>query len=368
MRKKILVLGSDSEGADGDCGRRISSVLAADPEIECIIGGHPTHRGQQLAQEIRATFAVVDVREPRSITSALTDVFAVVNACGPFREHDYTMAEQCAQRGIHYIDMADTRAYVAGISELKTKAVRSHCAIVTGANTLPAVSSALIESLTRDFVKIDDIHIAISIESNNLRAFITIPEIVNCAGSVIRLKQNGHWRQAYGWSESRRLRFPEPIGKRRVFLFDAPDLDLLPQRYGATTVTFHTGLYSSIFNASLYLLAGLKRRGWVKDRSRLASFLAGIGKVFGVLLNTNASGMSILIRGVKDEKNHERQAYLVMRDGISPAIPCSPAIALIKKWVRDGVGETGAFPCVGLLTWDEIKAELLDHDIVVVLT
>jgi hypothetical protein len=57
---------------------------------------------------------------------------------------------------------------------------------------------------------------------------------------------------------------------------------------------------------------------------------------------------------------------LIVRDDNGPAIACSPAVALIRKWVEHGVPESGAMPCVGLLTWDEIKAEMVDYNITLV--
>jgi hypothetical protein len=47
-------------------------------------------------------------------------------------------------------------------------------------------------------------------------------------------------------------------------------------------------------------------------------------------------------------------------------ISSSPALALVRKWVERGVPDAGAVPCIGQLTWDEIRAEMVNHDIVLV--
>jgi len=58
--------------------------------------------------------------------------------------------------------------------------------------------------------------------------------------------------------------------------------------------------------------------------------------------------------------------FLIARDDNGPLIPCSPAIALIRQWVRQGVSTTGAMPCVGLLSLNNITNELKEYDIVLV--
>ncbi|MBI3546001.1 MAG: hypothetical protein HY081_05330 [Gammaproteobacteria bacterium] len=76
-----------------------------------------------------------------------------------------------------------------------------------------------------------------------------------------------------------------------------------------------------------------------------------------------AGGMRVLVRGTRNEEELTHTAYLIARDANGPAIPCSPAVALIRKWVEHGIHDTGAMACVGLLTWDEIRAELANYKI-----
>ena len=45
------------------------------------------------------------------------------------------------------------------------------------------------------------------------------------------------------------------------------------------------------------------------------------------------------------------------------AIPASPVVALIRKWVSQGVTAKGVVPCVGLVTLDELRRVLVGYDI-----
>ncbi len=359
MGKRILVL-----GGYGTFGRRISRAIAAIPSAECVVGGRRPQKAAPVAGENIATITV-NIRDPASLRLALEGVFAVVNTVGPFQAGDYTVAEACAARGIHYVDLADARAHVENIARLNRRAEQHHCLIVSGAGSVPAVSAALVDLLAPEFDRITEIHSCISPGNRNPRGLAAVRAILSYTGNPIRLKDRGRWRYAYGWSEPEKVIFPRPVGKRRVYLCDVPDLDLFPARYGAQTVTFRAGLELNLFNYGLAMLGRMRRWGWVKNLPGWAPGLIAISRLFrgsgGV-----AGGMRVLVRGRKNDQEAEHAVFLLARDANGPAIPCSPAVALIRKWIEHGVPAPGAVPCVGLLTWDEIKTELVNYDITLV--
>lgn len=359
MGKRILVL-----GGYGTFGRRISKAIAAIPSAECVIGGRRPQKTGQYAGENTTTVAV-NINDPASLRRALDGVFAVVNTVGPFQARDYTVAETCAGMGVHYADLADARGYVEGITRLHRRAQQKSCLVVSGASSVPAVSAALVDMLAPEFDRINEIHTCISPGNKNPRGVATVRAILSYTGSAIRLKNNGRWRHAYGWSEPEKVEFPKPVGKRRVYLCDVPDLDIFPARYDAQTVTFRAGLELNLFNYGLAILGRARRLRWIKNLPGWAPGLIAVSHLFRGLGGV-AGGMRVLVRGRKNEQETEHTAFLVARDANGPAIPCSPSVALIRKWVQQGISEPGAVPCVGLLTWDDIKAELVNYDITLV--
>lgn len=359
MGKRILVL-----GGYGTFGRRISRAIAAIPSVECVIGGRRPGKAREYIGG-NTTALTVNAHDPASLRRALDGVFAVVNTVGPFQAHDYSVAETCAGMGIHYVDLADARAHVDGIVRLNRRAQQRNCLIVSGASTVPAVSAALVDMLAHEFDRISDIHTCISPGNKNPRGVATVQAILSYTGSSFRIKENGRWRYAYGWSELEKVVFPTPVGKRRVYLCDVPDLDIFPMRYGAQTVSFRAGLELNLFNRGLVLLSRMRRWGWIKNLPGWAPGLIAASHLFRSFGGV-AGGMRVLVRGRKNGEEIQHTAFLIARDANGPAIPCSPSVALIRKWVERGVADSGAMPCVGLLTWDEIKAELVSHDIVLV--
>jgi len=359
MGKRILVL-----GGYGVFGSRISQAIARIPTAECVIGGPRPQKAAPYLNE-NTTAVTVNVRDPAGLRRALGGVFAVVNAAGPFQARDYAAAEACAGAGIHYIDLADARAYVEGIGRLNRRAQQHNCLIVSGAGATPTISSLLVEMLLPEFDRISEIHTAVSIGNRNPRGKAAVCSMLACDGSAIRLKERGKWRYAYGWSEPQTVRFPEPVGRRRVYLCDVPDLDIFPARYGAQTVTFRAGLEKNLFNYGLALLGRMRRHRWIKNLPGWAPGLIATGKLFRNA-GAYASGMRVLVRGRRNGQDFEHTVYLIARDENATAIPCSPSVALIRQWVEHGVPQTGAVPGVGLLKWSDVRNELANYDITLV--
>lgn len=356
MGKRILVL-----GGYGTLGRHVSQAVVAIPGAECVIGARRSREARNAYAE-NSTVLTVDVNDPGSVRRALEGVFAVVNAVGPSHAQDYGVAETCAGLGIHYIDLAEARAYVDGISRLNRRAQQKNCLIVSGVTLVPAVAAALVDMLAPEFDRISEIHTCVSSGNKNPRSPATMRAILGYAGLSLRLKENGRWRYAYGWGESQKVIFPKPVGKRRVYLSETPDLDLFPARYGAQTVTSRTGLELNLFNRGLALLGLLRRWGWMKNLPAWAPALNAASHLFRSF-GGMAGGMRVLVRGRRHGEEIEHTAFLIARDASGPAIACAPASALVRHWIERGVNDAGAMPCIGLLTWDEIKAELLNHDI-----
>ena len=86
----------------------------------------------------------------------------VIDAAGPFREGDYRLARAAIAAGIHYVDLADGRAFVAGFPMLDAAAKKAGVVALTGASSTPALSNAVLDKLTAGWTRVDSVEIAIS--------------------------------------------------------------------------------------------------------------------------------------------------------------------------------------------------------------
>ena len=359
MQKKVLVL-----GGYGAYGSRISRTLAADPAIDCIVAArNPPAKRHQLHSRI--SFVPLDIDSFTSLRTTLPGMYAVVNASGPFTADDYRVAEQCAELGIHYVDMADSREYISGFHRLNRKAQQTGTLLVTGAGFTPAISSILVDNILHDFDRVKETHVVVSPGNKSPRGSAGLRSLLNQVGVPMRMKEQGRWHEIYGWSRSQKIRFPNPVGKRRVYRCNAPELDLFPQRYGAQTASYYTGFELASFNFGLTLLGLLKRHRGQTRIASLANSLGFFGKWFRGL-GSASDVYGVVVKGEHQEQDVAHAIYLIAKDGNGSMIPCSPSISLIKRWVHHSVVQSGALACVDLLSLDDIKAILIDYDIVLV--
>lgn len=361
MRKKILVL-----GGYGTVGARISRSLAADPLIECVIVGRRPGPGRSLAKELGVAFQQVDIDDRPTLSAAVSGAFAVIDACGSYHMRDAHVAELCVEQGTHYVDIADADVYVKAMLGLGSKAKRRGCRVVTGASTMTGMAGALLDTCAEGLDDIHELHVHVVLSGTGLGP-ATMRALLGGAGAPLRLKDEGQWRDTFGWSEPERITLPAPLGCRRFYLAETAALELLPVHYGARSACCRASLSRGLFNRGLALLGRLRRAGALRDPGSYAGVLRLLasGPAAGSFVQ---GGVGVRVRGVREGAAVERSMHLVARDDNALAIAACPAAALVKRWVREGAGEAGAQPCLGLLGLDEVKAELRGHDFVLVLS
>lgn len=357
MTKKVLIL-----GGYGNFGKRISAALVASG-VSVIIAGRHQGKAEMLAAELGdlASIAVFDVHHDLTAQLTLLKPMVVVNTCGPFQTVDYTVADTCIEAGVHYIDLADARNFVCDITSLQDKAKKAGVLVVSGASTVPGLSSAVLEAYKNSFSKIESLRYGISPGQKAERGLATTQGILTYVGKV--LKPCGG-KARYGWQDIYRQSYPE-LGKRWMANCDVPDLDLFAKKYGIQSIQFSAGMENSVLHLGIWFLSWLIRMGMPLNLAKYASFLLCMSHMFDHL-GTNDGGMHMIIKG-KDNagKPKEVRWFIIAKDGDGPHIPTIPAIILVKQLVRGSLTKSGAYPCVGMVTLDEYIRELKDFNVTV---
>lgn len=151
MTYRVVVL-----GGFGHFGARIVRALAATAQLQVIAAGR--HPGDVAARwpdvapgRIACCRLDIDASDFAAQLAA-TAADAVVYTAGPFQGQDYAVAHTCLQAGMHYIDLADGRAFVRDFpAAMDAVARQAQRVAISGASTLPALSSAVIDALLPRF-------------------------------------------------------------------------------------------------------------------------------------------------------------------------------------------------------------------------
>lgn len=348
-------------GAAGVFGRRIACRLSGDPRFELILAGRHPVALDRLAGALGAanvSAATLDI-EAADMSGALAALQPrlVIHTAGPFEGQDYRVVEACIDCGSDYIDLADGRGFVSGIRRLHDRALRAACLIVSGASSVPALSSAVVDALLPKFKRLDSIEHAITPGNRTQRGDATVASILGYCGRPIRVWRDGAWKIAHGWMNGKRQRFP--FGARRVGVCEVPDLELFPQRYpDVRTVLFRAGLELPVLQTGTWCAAALVRAGLIRDLAAHAPALRRFSQRF-MRFGSDVGGMVVELKGqgIDGSPLHLRW-WLVAKAGDGPQVPVTPAVVLARELADGRLKAQGAQPCMGLLTLAQIEAGL----------
>ena len=353
---RVIVL-----GGTGNFGARVSRALAADARIELVVAARDAVRVQEFASGLGATGAVLDTTDVRFATQlAELRPDLVIHTAGPFQGQDYDVALACAQAGSHYIDLADGRRFVCDFGAALDAAFRSarRCGI-TGASTVPALSSAVVDRFRERFSRMEAIDFCIAPGQRAPRGPATIAGVLSYCGEPVQVWKDGRWQQQRGWAAPAPVRFAR-MKPRRGALCDIPDLELFPQRYpGVSQVMFRAALEVAPTQYAFAALAALRAAGLPVASPRVASLLHLAGKLFDPL-GTPDGGMVVRLLG-EDANGAPLQLawHIFAPDHHGPEIPCMAAILLARRLARGDTLQPGARPCMGMVTLDEFAPEFM---------
>lgn len=347
-------------GGYGNFGSRICRALAQTSGIEVIAAG------RQLNQNAKASafdspiqFARIDLAS-QGFREVLKDLSPdiVVHCAGPFQGQDYRVASATISAGAHYIDLADGREFVSNFAKFNSGTAESAKVLaVSGASTVPALSSAVVDHLAGRFEKLQEIQIVIAPAQRAPRGTATMAGVLSYVGRPFKWLHAGKWVNAYGWQEIRRTRI-EGLGARWAAACDVPDLELFPRRYPTVdTVEFRAALEIGMQHGVLWLVSMLRRCGlplsierWALPLDRFATWLDGFGSELG--------GMLVSLRGINRHGRAMRiEWHLNAPANHGPEIPCMASILLVRKLARGEALMHEATPCVGLLTLSDFEPE-----------
>jgi hypothetical protein len=337
-------------GGYGNFGARICRALAGDAGIEVIAAGRTTRAGNS----VRIDLASPDF--PERLKALAPGV--VIHCAGPFQGQDYRVATAAMSAGAHYLDLADGREFVSRFAALNDEPARSAGVVaISGASTVPALSSAVVDSLARHFRQIEEIQISIAPGQRAPRGTATMAGVFSYAGKPFKWLNDGAQVDAWGWQQLRRLRFAG-LGERWAAACDIPDLELFPARYpGVKTVEFRAALELGIQHLVLWLVAALRRAGVPLPIERWAGALNRLASLFDVF-GSERGGMLVSLKGTGTGGTRRRLEWHLTADANhGPEVPCMAAILLARKLSRAEISVGGAYPCMGFLTLSDFEPE-----------
>ncbi len=295
--KRVLLI-----GGYGGFGARVAVLLGRAGHEVLVAGRDLTKAAAFCARHPDLDLRPYALDRSNDVASvlAMTKPWLVVDAAGPFQGADLAVPRACIVARCHYLDLADARDFVTAVATLDADARAAGVTIISGASSVPALSTAVVDRLAAEMSQVSAIDMALSASNRASGGTSITRSILSYVGRPVRLWRGQAWRTGYGWQEMGKVRFAvagRPALDRLVALCDVPDLELLPDRYpGRPAVRFRAGTELAVQNVALWLISWPVRWGWIGS---IAS-LAGLGVRFQKLMGQfggDCSAMRIVVSG-----------------------------------------------------------------------
>ncbi len=348
-------------GGTGVFGERLVTSLLNTSGFDVIIAARDEGR---LAASVarhggirRLSTLAIDIGRLTADDLRHTGAFAIIDAAGPFQRASYRLAEAAIAAGLHIIDLADARDFVAGFVALDAAARAAGVVALTGASTTPALSNAVLDRMTAGWIRVDRVDIAIAPGNRAPRGLSVIRSILSYAGHPVRLFDGGRWRDRPGWGMTLYREMPG-LGRRWQSLVETPDLDIVPARFAVRdAATFRAGMELTVLHLGLGAASLPVRLGLLRSLVPLAGLFRWVAdrlQPFG----SDRGGMTVDAEGLDAEGFPIRGSWsLVAESGHGPDIPTLPALAALRALADGRITAPGASACVGLLPLDWIEEE-----------
>jgi NAD(P)-dependent dehydrogenase (short-subunit alcohol dehydrogenase family) len=363
VARSVLVVG----GA-GAFGRRLVEGLVRTTELDVVVAARDAARAAAAVAGLApGRVSVIALHAATATADELraTAAFVAVDAAGPFQGADYHFARAAIEAGMHYLDLADGRDFVAGFAALDAKARAAGIVALSGASSTPALSHAALDRLVSGWRRIDTVEIAISPGNHSSpRGLSVMRAILSYAGRPVRVFDRGGWMTRPGWGMTVRRSLPG-LGRRYLSLCETPDLDLVPQRFSPrNSALFRAGLELPPLHLGLVAASLLVRARLLRSLVPFARPFRWIGARLG-RFGSDRGGMVVAATGIDGTGAATHAEWsLVAEAGDGPAIPTLPALAAIRALADGTLGrDSGAGACVGVLDLDMIAREFAGYRI-----
>lgn len=228
-RSNILVV-----GGYGTVGREIVGVLAPDYPGRVLVGGRRLDVAAEFCARIGhgTTPRQIDVGDAKSFAGALDGVGTIV-CC--IDQPERLLLRAAVERGLGYTDIAPHLVSLTGFDELSERATHTGAVVILGAGLSPGISSVLARAGADRVGAVDTIESSVLLGIGDVFGPASLSFILKEVQLPFSVRVDGKTERAFAFQGSRRVRFPDPVGVRRAYLFPFSDAVSYPTTLGAKT-------------------------------------------------------------------------------------------------------------------------------------
>jgi len=317
-------------GATGHFGGLIAGHLVAQGRGgELVVTSRTLARAQRLAfactvacalasaeSAVKIGGRVLDAASPESCRRAVDGCALCIDCAGPFQSRDGTLVQACADAGCDYLDLSDDAGYTARMAEA---AASARIRVFTAHSTFAATVLFLVHHLVAPQGMPRQVRVGLVMATRGgagraaMRALLTTLDRIRAA------------REGFA------LTFPDPIGRRELWLYPTPNERWLREILEVPECASAIGFSNRAIAPVLMLLSRLGLR---------LSAVAGALRLGRALMDAwpPSRGLGCLQISARWEEREETVSLLAR--GAATAVPCFPAILTGLAYLRGTLPST----------------------------
>ncbi|MBX7492886.1 saccharopine dehydrogenase NADP-binding domain-containing protein [Qipengyuania sp. 1NDW9] len=336
-------------GASGVFGSRLAELAACEEGVHLTLAARNLRKLEALAARLPHYVGLARIDRDCVKSVDLVGYDLVIDAAGPFQSSHAKLIDAAIGARVHYVDLADGRDFIARFPRFDKDAREAGVSLVTGASSIPALSHAVLDELTKGWSAIDSIRIGIYPGNRAPRGRSVVEAILSYVGKPVRVFRDGEWQEIAGWGGLHREDIPR-IGKRWASVCDTPEQDLLVARYKPRqSAEFFAGLELGLLHVGLWLCSLPVRWGWLKSLQPFALPMLKLAELIR-LVGSDRGAMTVRASGEEPSGEQVERLWTLRADANrGPYVPTLAALAMIRRFRDESGPPAGAHVCSGLL-------------------
>lgn len=248
MRNRILVV-----GGYGHVGQVISTMLGERFPGLVLAAGRDFSKAAVLAHKTGHKIVPIqlDVRSWPNAEKLLNNVRLVVMCLD---QNDTSFVQMCVERGIHYIDISASYAFLSQVEQLDTYAQQRGATGVLSVGLAPGLTNLLAKRCKDVFDELQSVDIAIMLGLSEAHGKAAIQWIVDNIDARFAIRSAGGFKQVASFADPKQVRFPDGYDWRTTYRFNFADQHIVARTLHIDRVSTRLCFDSAVVTYFLALL------------------------------------------------------------------------------------------------------------------
>lgn len=286
---KVVVL-----GGYGVLGTHVVRELIETTDAEIVVAGRSEARAKEHAARYRgrAFGKAVDARDEARISEAIEGADVVVHCAGPFGDALPVVANAAADLGVHYIDVSDSRDFFLTVRKAMDDREGLASAVISGLGEFAGLTAMMAMAGAEGYEGVEEVHASVMVGGKTRMGPARLAGVLQALTAEFPVMISGGYHLSRAMTDWELIQFPDPFGKRWVYLANTPDYEVMYKKFKLSTFKAKMGFDPHALDR-LVRVCGWTRALW---GPRWKDAVARSAYAFAKGLEGNFEGDCVMVR------------------------------------------------------------------------